>query len=685
MVTMMPTLARRRDAISTFRGRVLLLDECFPAGTLVDGRPIENVCVGDYVTAWDGQRMQQRKVTGLHRNPAPPLMVRLRTTAGTEINCTAGHPVWADGDWRPAIALEPGMAMMRLTTTPTTDAFSQFLRHVRSASPRRQGMQGAGTEEGMGLLQQAMFLSLSSMEQLYYNGGNQPQARFRQNDCFQSNEARRSQTKSITTLEGDWSSAAHPWRERQASDSSRSIDGSIIGLGNASHCQDWLRSIAGGAVSNSLQNRRWPRWPQNCHRNRWPITLRDRATGARQKENSFSAVTWLESIEILEQSSDGKSSGLCSDGFVYNLEVEEDHCYFANGILVHNCHHIQAKTYQEIIREMQPAFFAGASATPITPTGAGLGKFGITKLILGPQPKQLMDEGSLCRYKMFGGDTAVVDTEGVTIKGGDFKKEEIEERIVNVQGDFLRDLLHFNPDLQPTITVTVSVEHAHKIAAEYNAQGVSAEVIIGTTSERDRDYAFERFTAGKLQVIVSVALIDEGLDLPAATCLQLIRPTRSLRLWKQLIGRVLRTDPSNPDKIALIIDHGNCWERLPLPHEPIDWTLEGKVKFKKTKFHLNENKEVVEKPEKQERVTLAKGDRRELKELSIEEIYAERIKKRVKGANRNLHLVERKGWSPVILNAFASSPEGLSNDQRRRIERAMGLPYGHCGEAELCY
>jgi superfamily II DNA or RNA helicase len=354
-------------------------------------------------------------------------------------------------------------------------------------------------------------------------------------------------------------------------------------------------------------------------------------------------------------------------------------------LLLDEAHHIQAKTYQEIIRAMQPAFFAGASATPITPTGAGLGKFGITKLILGPQPKQLMDEGSLCRYRMFGGDTAVVDTEGVTIRGGDFKKEEIEERIVNVQGDFLRDLLHFNPDLQPTITVTVSVEHAHKIAAEYNAQGVSAEVIIGTTSERDRDYAFERFTAGKLQVIVSVALIDEGLDLPAATCLQLIRPTRSLRLWKQLIGRVLRTDPSNPDKIALIIDHGNCWERLPLPHEPIDWTLEGKVKFKKAKFHLNENKEVVEKPEKQERVTLAKGDKRELKELSIEEIYAERIKKRVKGANRNLHLVERKGWSPVILNAFASSPEGLSNDQRRRIERAMSLPYGHCGEAELCY
>lgn len=356
-------------------------------------------------------------------------------------------------------------------------------------------------------------------------------------------------------------------------------------------------------------------------------------------------------------------------------------------LLLDECHHIQAKTYQEIIREMQPAFFAGASATPITPTGAGLGKFGITKLILGPQPKQLMDDGSLCKYKMFGGDDAVVDTEGVATRGGDFKKEEIEERIVKVQGDFLRDLLHFNPDLHPTITVTISVEHAHRIAEEYKAQGISAEVVIGTTSDRDRDYAFERFTAGDLKVIVSVALIDEGLDLPAATCLQLIRPTRSLRLWKQLIGRVLRTDPKNPDKVALIIDHGNCWRSLPLPHEPIDWTLEGKVKIKNTKFHLNTEKEVVEKPDKPERLLLARGDRRELRELSIEDLYEQRIQKRVKSAKRNLYLVEAKNFNPSILWPWASSPEGLSNDQRRRVERCLGLPFGHCGDAEAmqCY
>jgi superfamily II DNA or RNA helicase len=327
---------------------------------------------------------------------------------------------------------------------------------------------------------------------------------------------------------------------------------------------------------------------------------------------------------------------------------------------------------------MQPAFFAGASATPITPTGAGLGKYGITKLILGPQPKQLMDEGSLCRYKMFGGDDAVVNTEGVKIQGGDYRKQDIEERIVEVQGDFLRDLLHFNPELHPTITVTISIDHAHMIAAEYKAKGISAEVVVGSTSQRDRDYAFERFTAGDLKVIVSVALIDEGLDLPAATCLQLIRPTRSLRLWKQLIGRVLRTDPSNPEKTALIIDHGNCWQQLPLPHEPIDWTLEGKVKPKKARLELNENKEVVEAPEKPERILVARGDRQQLKELSIESLYQQRIQKRVKAVKKNLYLVEAKGFNPAILWPWANNPEGLDDGQLRRIERALGLPYGHC-------
>ena len=349
-------------------------------------------------------------------------------------------------------------------------------------------------------------------------------------------------------------------------------------------------------------------------------------------------------------------------------------------VLLDEAHHIQAKSYQEIIKAIQPAFFAGATATPITPTGAGLGKFGITKLILGPQPKQLMDDGSLCWYRMFAGE-AIVDTKGVATKGGDYDSKQIEERIIEVDGDFVRDLMRFNPELKPTISVTISIDHAHILAEEYRAAGISAEVIIGDTPEGKRESAFERFTAGELQVIVSVALIDEGLDLPAATCLQLIRPTKSLRLWKQLIGRVLRTDKNNPDKVALIIDHGNCWEHLPLPHEPIDWTLEGKVKFQPGNLMVDASNNIVEAPPRPAGAFVAKGNKRELKELPIEDIYKQRLRRKFKAANSNLFLVREKGYNPMILWPLASSPEGLSDQQKREIERHLGLPLGYCNAA----
>jgi superfamily II DNA or RNA helicase len=342
-------------------------------------------------------------------------------------------------------------------------------------------------------------------------------------------------------------------------------------------------------------------------------------------------------------------------------------------LIVDEVHHISAKSYQEIIKAMRPALFAGATATPVTPTGAGLGKFGITKLILGPQPKELMDSGALCSYKLYGSSDAAIDTKGLKVVAGDYSKKDLAERVIEVAGDFLRDYQQFNPEQSPTITVTVSVEHAKELAAHYNANGISAEVVIGTTNHRERESAFERFANGELKVIITVALIEEGVDLPAATCLQLIRPTRSLRLWKQLCGRVLRPSPGKSH--AIIIDHGGCWEKLPLPCEPIDWSLEGKTKTPVKERMLDENNEVVDKPVV-ERSFKAAGDRRELRELSVEEIAAERLEKRLKGFRKNLYLVEAKGFNKAILWPWAKNPEGLTEDQRRRVERALALPYG---------
>lgn len=331
-------------------------------------------------------------------------------------------------------------------------------------------------------------------------------------------------------------------------------------------------------------------------------------------------------------------------------------------------HHICSPSYQRIFEGLEPARFAGATATPVTPTGKGLGDHGITDLVLGPEPRWLMDQGSLCDYRLYGA-TGEVALEGVAIRGGDYAVDQLNERVVAISGSVIRDYERFNPDAAPTIAVTVSIDHAFALAEVYEEAGYSAEVVIGSTPQDQRQDAFKRFESGELKVLVSVALIDEGLDLPAAACLQLLRPTRSIRLYRQLIGRVLRPSPGKSH--AVIIDHGSSWKHLPLPDEPIDWELFGKPTFERPERELNEEREVVEK----EPIT-AVEDSAELRLVNAAQLIAQRMEQRLKGFRKNLFLVEVKGLPPAILWSYAKNPQGIAPSERRRIEKAMGLPDG---------
>ena len=337
--------------------------------------------------------------------------------------------------------------------------------------------------------------------------------------------------------------------------------------------------------------------------------------------------------------------------------------------MLDEAHHLSSKSYQRILGELAPSRFLGATATPITPTGAGLGKYGISKLILGPQPQWLMDQGSLCKYKLYAA-TGEINTEGVTQRGGDYATNELAERVVEINGDVIRDYRQFNPTQAPTIAVTVTIDHAYELRDIYEAAGHSAQVVIGETPQAIRQDAFKRFEEGRLKVIVSVALIDEGLDLPAATCLQLLRPTKSLRLWKQLVGRVLRPSPGKEH--AIIIDHGGTCMELPLPCEPIAWTLEGRIKHKGAPRELDEDREVTSRPEKPEENGFV------LEEVTPAYIIGKRLSDRM-AKFRRVRGGIRGGILPLSgLWKYANNPIGLDADSRRWIEQRLGLERNYC-------
>ena len=81
----------------------------------------------------------------------------------------------------------------------------------------------------------------------------------------------------------------------------------------------------------------------------------------------------MDCIEVLEPGRDGTFGGVCPDGHVYNLEVEETHAYFANGIAVSNCHRAASDSYQELLTFYPDAIVLGFTATPVRLDGRPLG------------------------------------------------------------------------------------------------------------------------------------------------------------------------------------------------------------------------------------------------------------------------------------------------------------------------
>ena len=243
-------------------------------------------------------------------------------------------------------------------------------------------------------------------------------------------------------------------------------------------------------------------------------------------------------------------------------------------LLMEECHHAGSNSWSDVIEAIAPGRRCGFTATPIRPNGQGLGdQGGFTRLHVGPQPAELMAMGHLCRYRMFAAEVEVAGKGLSRRSGGDYKTRELEAAVnkSGINGEIVRDWLRYNPQRLRTIAVGVSVDHCHAMAELYRANGIAAEVVDGKTPKGIRRAIFQRFRDGVTTILCACAVVDEGLDVPEATVLQLTRPTYSIRLYRQLCGRVLRTAPGKT--MAIIIDHTDNWKRLPPPDYPIEWEL----------------------------------------------------------------------------------------------------------------
>ncbi len=240
-------------------------------------------------------------------------------------------------------------------------------------------------------------------------------------------------------------------------------------------------------------------------------------------------------------------------------------------IVIDEAHHATAGAWASVLAQYPNARVLGVTATPQRLDGKGLGQV-FDDLIRGPEVTKLIDEGYLCKPVYYAPKT--VDLTGVHMVAGDYNRAEVAERMdrPTITGDAV---IHYRKyaEGQPCVVFCTGIKHAEHVAQAFNASGYRFKVIDGTLAKEERARRVLDLSSGALQGLVSVDIVSEGFDLPCVSTAILLRPTASLSLHLQQIGRVLRPSPGK--QRAVILDHvGNC-RRHGLAEELRDWSLDG--------------------------------------------------------------------------------------------------------------
>jgi superfamily II DNA or RNA helicase len=255
--------------------------------------------------------------------------------------------------------------------------------------------------------------------------------------------------------------------------------------------------------------------------------------------------------EQVYQNSTGIGFHPSDDGIqnrVYDLEVEDDHSYTANGVVVHNCHVIPAKNAYSVGMAFQAKYRLGLSATPYRTDGEDLKIFAccgekasvvtVEDLVSGghiARPTFIMAKIPAADLPHYSSWSNVV-RHGITANAS--RNQAIEDMARKYLKEGRQVYIHVNQIM-------------HGQGLKRRLEDVGAEWVCGSTPKKERTRIIEDYKAGKIPCLVST-LLKEGVSIDGISCLIYAAGGKSEVATIQTIGRALRKDPKFDD--AIIID-----------------------------------------------------------------------------------------------------------------------------------
>lgn len=327
----------------------------------------------------------------------------------------------------------------------------------------------------------------------------------------------------------------------------------------------------------------------------------------------------------------------------------------ADVVLVDECHLSLSEVMSTtIMPHYAQKTVIGLTATPSRKSGRGLGSY-YTRIIQVQSVQKLIDDGFLAPCEYWAGSH--VDTEKLKVdaKTRDYQERDLARAAMEgaLIGDVIDNWLRIAKD-RHTIVFGVDIAHAQALAERFQAIGVDAEVIHSKMTHGTRAAISEQFRSRKLQVLVNVGIATYGYDVPSIDCVVLARPTKSIVLHHQMIGRGIRPKPDGG--YCVVIDHADNVRRLGCIEDEIRWRLdEGREAA--TNVTREGDPERQRKPELpptecgqcghvfgMSRVCPKCGWEKPAKAVDVQTIEADLVKVRKSRKEQELAGVDRRAW-----------------------------------------
>jgi len=238
--------------------------------------------------------------------------------------------------------------------------------------------------------------------------------------------------------------------------------------------------------------------------------------------------------------------------------VERVGANFWRVVIVDEAHHLPAQTFDKFMQQIRPHVLLGLTATPERADGQSLNKYFDARPDGTPAVSlrlwDALDQQLLAPFEYYatGDDTDLTSIEwnrgeetrqlDAILSGNDFRNHIVVGAIER----YVSDLASLK-----AIAFCVSVKHAVAMAECFNKSGLPAVSLTGANNASERENAIKELRAGKIKIICSCDLFNEGVDVPELNTLLFLRPTQSPVVFQQQLGRGLRLSEGKDSCLVL--------------------------------------------------------------------------------------------------------------------------------------